>query len=412
MSALRAKREVSFARRARRVEAARGVHNWLVDFSNEHPSRILGGLARTWAPRVGLFALCFALGAALVLVPVPFVVERPGPTVDVVGTYSGAPVIDIEGTDPTTGEPLVLDPVEAAEGEGQIRMVTVSEAGGPGYRINAIELALAWFDKRNLILPYGEVYPEEVTAEQVREVSQAQMDSSQSTASVAALESLGWEVPAVVTIAAAVPGTDAEGKVREGDVLKAVRTPDGVIHEVDSASVPFAVMRTVPVGSQMGLTVDRAGAEVELTVVSGAGGEGEEGSKLGLYLSAEVSLPVELSISLEKIGGPSAGMVFALGIIDRLTPGDMTGGNSIAGTGTLSYDGKVGAIGGIEQKMWGAVRDGSEWFLAPSANCAEVVGNEPEGLTVVSVSTLEEARDAVEAIAAGQGDALPTCEAN
>nr|WP_269212671.1 MULTISPECIES: S16 family serine protease [unclassified Schaalia] len=122
-------------------------------------------------------------------------------------------------------------------------------------------------------------------------------------------------------------------------------------------------------------------------------------------------MPVDIHIDLENITGPSAGMMFALGIIDRMTPGDITGGQKIAGTGTVSYDGQIGPIGGIQQKMRGAVRDGAMWFLAPQMNCSEVIGHIPEGLHVFSVSTLSEAKAAVEAIASGRTQQLPTCQA-
>jgi len=103
-------------------------------------------------------------------------------------------------------------------------------------------------------------------------------------------------------------------------------------------------------------------------------------------------------------------MMFALGIIDKLTPGPLTGGNDVAGTGTISVDGSVGPIGGIRQKLYGAKDDGAEYFLAPTENCAEVAGNVPDDLTVFAVSTLDEALAAVEVVAA-EGDitALPTC---
>ena len=114
---------------------------------------------------------------------------------------------------------------------------------------------------------------------------------------------------------------------------------------------------------------------------------------------------------MKDIGGPSAGMMFSLAIIDRLSEGDMTGGQSIAGTGTISYDGTVGPIGGIAQKMQGAKRDGARWFLAPESNCDQVIGHVPEGLRVVRVSTLHEAHEDVVAIGQNRGDSLPTCEA-
>lgn len=118
---------------------------------------------------------------------------------------------------------------------------------------------------------------------------------------------------------------------------------------------------------------------------------------------------IDVTMHVDDIGGPSAGMMYALGLIDKLTPQDETGGLTIAGTGTMDEDGNVGSIGGIRLKMLGAVRDGATWFLAPEANCDEVVGNVPDGLRDVSVSTLEEAYDALVAIGNGEGERLPHC---
>ena len=108
---------------------------------------------------------------------------------------------------------------------------------------------------------------------------------------------------------------------------------------------------------------------------------------------------VDVEMHVEGIGGPSAGMMYALGLIDKLTPESETGGRAIAGTGTIDAEGNVGAIGGVRLKMLGAKRDGATWFLAPEANAAEVAGNVPEGLRDVCVSTLSEAYDALTAIA-------------
>jgi PDZ domain-containing protein len=125
------------------------------------------------------------------------------------------------------------------------------------------------------------------------------------------------------------------------------------------------------------------------------------------------TFPFDVEISLEKVGGPSAGLMFSLGIIDTVTPGDLTGGKHIAGTGTISPDGLVGPIGGIEQKLQGARAGGATLFLAPAANCQEVAGRIPDGLQVVRVETLAEARDAVERAGNGQDTSgLPACPGN
>ena len=358
-----------------------------------------------------------AMVVILFLFPVPFVVSSPGPTFNVLGTADGESMIEIEGTDPATGENVQLDDPQSAAvtgkakpGQGQLRMVTVSESGGPGNRLNFAQLIGAYFDEHSKIVDYESVYPEGTTREQVSDAQLAMMRNSQTTSQVAALEYLGWDVPATVTIEGAVEGSNAEGIVQQGDILRAITTPDGTRHEVADAGTPFSLMRAVPAGSTMSLTVERNGETHDLSFDSVSSSASESGSKLGIYLSVNPTLPVAISFNLDGVGGPSAGMMFSLGIIDRMTPGDMTGGNAIAGTGTMSYDGQVGAIGGIQQKLWGAHDDGAQWFLAPSSNCSEVVGHVPDGLRVVSVSTLDEAANAVRSIADGTADALPTCQ--
>jgi PDZ domain-containing protein len=131
---------------------------------------------------------------------------------------------------------------------------------------------------------------------------------------------------------------------------------------------------------------------------------------LGVLIDPNYRFPIEVDIKIENIGGPSAGMMFSLGVIDKLTPGPMTGGRKIAGTGTIDSSGEVGPIGGIQQKLVGARDAGAEWFLAPADNCREVVGHVPAGLRVVKVSTLHEAHVAVETIGEGKDTSrLPTC---
>ena len=123
--------------------------------------------------------------------------------------------------------------------------------------------------------------------------------------------------------------------------------------------------------------------------------------------------PVQVKLELADVGGPSGGMMFALGIYDKLTPGQLTGGHDIAGTGTIDGAGVVGPIGGIQQKMFGAKKAGAQFFLAPKDNCSEVVGHIPAGLRVFKVTNFKDALTAVEAIGSGADlSALPTCTAN
>lgn len=357
-------------------------------------------------------ALALALGAVLFIVPMPYVVESPGPTFDVGGSYRGTELLSVSGADPSTGEEVRVDAAhEKGDGRGELRMVTVSEQGGPGRRLNLVQLIHGWLSPHSRLTPYSTAYPGEVTKDQVDSAQSSMMKSSQSTADVAAMEALGYAVPATTTIRGAVEGSDAAGKVRDGDVLVSITDEAGAVHPADSASMVFRLVKTTPAGSVLTLRVERDGEEIDLPVTTIPDESHPQGSRLGIYLDVEAQAPLDVRVNLESVGGPSAGLIFSLAIIDKLSAGDLTGGRVIAGTGTMSYDGEVGPIGGIVQKMHGAKRDGAEWFLAPVQNCRETIGEVPDGLRVVAVSSLAEAREAVEAIAAGDAEGLRSCEA-
>lgn len=340
---------------------------------------------------LGVSLLTTALLAALALVlPAPYAMRSPGPTENTLGAQGDTPLIQIEGA-------------ESFDSTGELRLTTVSVAGGPGFPMSAGQVIQGWLDPQRSVVPVEAVFPQQTTKEEQREVSQAEMESSQEAATAAALTELGFEVPATLRVAGVEPGSGSEGKVEEGDVV--------VSFEGEAigtyAELIDGLVATEP-GSDVVLGVERDGTVRELTITTG---KGDGRAVLGLFIDAEYDFPVDVTIQIDDVGGPSAGLMFALGIVDKLTPEDEVAGQVIAGTGTIDVNGAVGPIGGIEQKMFGALRDGADWFLAPAGNCPEVAGNEPEGLRVVKVGTLAEARDAMTAIGADRADALPTCAA-
>lgn len=327
--------------------------------------------------------------AVLVVLPTPYAVNGPGPTRDVLGEHAGTPMIEISGA-------------ETHESTGELRLTTVSSTGGPGYPSSIFGVLGGWLAESSVVLPVEQVYPPDVSQEQIDESNQAEMVSSQEDATVAALTELGYEVPATLLVAGTVEGTDAEGKLEENDVLVGF---DGEPLP-DYQSLVDALADVQP-GDTVTLTVQRHGQDVDVEVVTSEREGG--GAQIGVLIDPTFDMPVDVTISIDDIGGPSAGTMFALGIIDKLTPEDEADGEVIAGTGTMDVTGAVGPIGGIRQKLAGAKRDGADWFLAPDRNCDEVVGHVPDGLRVVSVATLHEARVAMEAIGAGEADDLPTC---
>ena len=356
----------------------------------------------TWRGVVVAVLIGAVVGVLLAVIPVPMVIYKPGPTLNVLGSQGGEPIISYEGQQSADDDPA----------EGELRMVTVSEQGGPGTRVSVMDLLLASMNSGYSIYKYSQLYGPQTTADEVQQANQAQMTSSHSTATVAALEYLGYDLPSVITIEDVAEGVPAASVLEPADILVSMQVAGGPVVPMDQPGSPFAFLGGVTPGTTVDVTVERAGEQMTLPVETVAPEyPNTDGALLGIVLSFDIDVPVEVNIHLENIGGPSAGMIFALGIIDEMADTDMTGGQSIAGTGTMGYDGRVGAIGGIVQKMHGALRDGSEWFLAPAANCGAVVGNEPKGLTVVAVSNLEDAVAAVTAIGQGNTDALQSCGA-
>ncbi|AEE45314.1 YlbL family protein [Cellulomonas fimi] len=330
--------------------------------------------------------------AVLVLLPTPYAVNSPGPTRDVLGELDGTPMIQVSGA-------------ETFDSTGELRLTTVSSTGGPGYPTSILGALTGWFEASSVVLPVEQVYPPDVSQEQLDESNEAEMVSSQEDATVAALTELGYEVPATLLVAGTVEGTDAEGKLEENDVLVAF---DGT--PLPDYQTLVDDLADVEPGQTVTLTVRRHGQPVDVPVVTTEREGG--GAQIGVLIDPTFDMPVDVTISIDDIGGPSAGTMFALGIVDKLTAADEADGEHIAGTGTMDVTGEVGPIGGIRQKLAGARRDGAAWFLAPAANCDEVVGHVPDGLRVVRVATLHEAREAMEAIGAGEAGDLPTCTAD
>lgn len=351
-------------------------------------------------PRTSPRALTLSIGmlltavllAVLVAMPAPYAVSSPGPTRDVLGEVDGTPLITITGAD-------------TYDSTGELRLTTVSGTGGPGFPSDVSRVLRGWFDESSVVQPVELVYPPEISQEQLDEQNTAAMVSSQENATVAALTELGYEVPATLTVAGTVEGADAADRLQEGDVILAM---DGTTLETYTQLIDL--LDAVEPGDTITLTVLRDGEQVDVPIVTGTNQDG--GAQIGVYIDPEFDLPVDVTIKIDDIGGPSAGTMFALGIVDKLTPEDEADGKVIAGTGTMDVTGDVGPIGGIRQKLAGALRDGASWFLAPADNCDDVVGHVPDGLRVVRVETLHDAREAMTAIGAGTGDDLPTCTAD
>lgn len=330
-----------------------------------------------------------ACAAFAFFAPTPYLVENPGPVYNLFSTNSGKPWIAISGkeTFPTAGS---------------LNLLTVTLSGTSARGASWFEIGLAKLDSSKKILNITDVYPPGWDDAQLNQESDVMMLDSQANAKAAALNLLHIHYDSYLTV------TMVDLKGAAGKVLKA---GDRVLKVGGNQVKDLNAIKQI-IGENKGkapiaIEVLRAGKHL-IKSVTPRFVDGQW--RIGVYISPVPQFPFSINIDLGNVGGPSGGQMMALAIYDLLTPGALTGGKDIAGTGTVDEQGNIGPIGGIVQKMYAARGRGIHWFLAPSANCSEVVGNIPDGISVVKVSNLRDSLSAVRAIAKGEGTLkLPRC---
>ncbi|TMR94296.1 PDZ domain-containing protein [Nonomuraea basaltis] len=334
--------------------------------------------------------LVLALGVAGAFRPVPYVVLSPGPTENTIGEVGKKPVISIEGrqTYPTSGA---------------LSLVTVAYQGGPAAQIDLLTALRGWIDPTVAVVPQETIFAPDRDPKEVEQENTVEMTNSQDSATAAALNELKIPYSMVVAVVSAEKGKPADGKLQKGDEINSV---DGKAAK-DVEVVSNAVKAHKP-GESVVFNVTRGKEKLDVTLQTVAGPTGQP--QVGVTMQAQYKFPFDVDINVGDVGGPSAGLMFSLGILDKLTPGELTGGKKIAGTGTVQPTGKVGAIGGIQQKMVGARDSGATVFLTPADNCAEAMKAVPDGLRLVRADTLHDAVTALDALRTSKGN-VPACDA-
>ncbi|WP_228982313.1 PDZ domain-containing protein [Streptomyces sp. DH12] len=343
-----------------------------------------------------------ALLCAGVLIPVPYSEMSPGPTVNTLGDARGEPVLRISGheTYPTSGH---------------LNMTTVRVTGAE-YRMNLVEAVAGWLAEDAVVVPHDTLYPDGKTAEQSTQENAEEFSQSQESARVAALRQLDIPVSARVVVSSVQKDSPAEGRLHAGDVIKTVdgtpvRDPQDVAKIVTKRRPGKPVAFTI-VPAKDAAAAEKAGrapTTTETVTVPTKRAPDADRAIVGIQAGRDHTFPFAIDIKLEDVGGPSAGLMFALGIVDKLTPGALTGGRFVAGTGTIDDTGKVGPIGGIEMKLVGAREAGARYFLTPAANCPSAATATPEGLTLIKVDTIADAVKSLEKVRKGDTAGLPAC---
>jgi PDZ domain-containing protein len=329
-------------------------------------------------------------------IPVPYVMTAPGPVFNTIGEIKDIELISISGakTYPT---------------EGELNMTTVSEYGGPEQGLELFQAIWGWISPDRRVVPRESVYPEGETEKENIARSVEAFSTSQSYAIAAAMQYLEQPVNKKVIVTSVGLDTPAQEKLRAGDEVLSV---DGVAMKTPEQVVD--AVRSKVIGTELTFSVVRGDSKLNVAVTSSNRQDDpatdQDESKIpyiGIGIDISYSADYEIDFGVTGVGGPSAGTMFAIAIIDKLTPGALTQGKIIAGTGTIDPAGNVGDIGGIRQKLIGARDAGAVLFLAPQGNCDDVVGHIPDGLTVASVATLADAIKAIETF--NSGAAVTSC---
>ncbi|MGY5882816.1 YlbL family protein [Modestobacter lacusdianchii] len=322
--------------------------------------------------------LLLVFGVLGALLPVPYVAQVPGPTYNTLGDIDGTPIITVSGREPN-------------ETSGNLNLTTV---GIPQGRLTLVGAVQGWFDSEVTVVPREQVYPSDRSVEETQAANRQAFLTSEQAARGAAFAELGY--PEKVVVQGLAEESAAEGQLQAGDALESV----GGTATPDQAALT-EVLAGIPPGTPVEVGYTRQGTPGVATVTTAAAAEGQ-GSALGVLILETPYAPFDVDIEVDDVGGPSAGLMLALGVIDMVGDTDLTAGAVVAGTGTIDGEGAVGPIGGIPLKLVSAREIGAELFLVPADNCAEAVANAQPGLPLAEVATLDDALEALADLRAGR----------
>jgi PDZ domain-containing protein len=322
-------------------------------------------------------------GVLLAVVTVPFVSLGPGPTFDTLGEVDGKQVVQIEGTQthPTSGH---------------LNMTTVSQRDD----LTLGEALSLWISGQEQLVPRDLIYPPGKSRDEVDKANNADFKNSEDSAEYAALGYLKY--PEAVTAASVSDTGPSAGKLKPGDAIDAVnRTPMANVEQFT------ALLKNTKPGQVVTIDYRRKNEPPGVVDITLGTNKDRDYGFLGVGVLDAPWAPFAVNFNLANIGGPSAGLMFSLALVDKLTTGDLAGSTFVAGTGTINSEGKVGPIGGITHKMAAARAAGATVFLVPAKNCYEAVSDIPSGLKLMKVDTLGSAVDALHAMTSGAP--TPSC---
>ena len=318
-----------------------------------------------------------AFGLLTSLVTVPFVALGPGPTFDTLGEVEGKQVVDIRGTDvhPTSGH---------------LNMTTVSQSDG----LTLGQALRLWMSGDEQLVPRDLIYPPDKSRDDIDKENAGDFKQSENSAEYAALGYLKY--PQAVTVQSVTDPGPSAGKLQEGDAIDLVN--DKPVATLEQFT---GILKSTKPGDRLMIDYRRKDGSLGTATITLGKNPDRDYGFLGVGVLDAPWAPFKIDFNLANIGGPSAGLMFSLAVVDKLTTGDLNGGKFVAGTGTITGDGKVGPIGGITHKMYAAKEAGATVFMVPAENCDEARSAHDDGLALIKVEDLTGAIAALKTYSAG-----------
>lgn len=337
----------------------------------------VGGVNRRILTLLTALVPIVVFGVLLAVVTVPYVSLGPGPTFDTLGEVDGKQVVAIDGT-------------ETHPTSGHLNMTTVAQRDG----LTLGQALTLWVSGREQLVPRDLVFPPEKSRDEVEKDQNADFKRSEDSAEYAALGYLKY--PSAVRVEKVNDPGPSAGKLQDGDAIDAV---DG--KPVANIAEFTALLKATKPGQEIVIDYRRKNAPPGVARITLGNNQDRDYGYLGVAVLDAPWAPFKIDFNLANIGGPSAGLMFSLAVIDKLTTGDLNGSKFIAGTGTIDPDGKVGPIGGITHKMLAAQEAGASVFLVPAENCDEAKSMRDDGMELVKVDTLSSAVDSLHTLTSG-----------
>jgi PDZ domain-containing protein len=323
---------------------------------------------RWWRLVAAVAAAGIALGLVGALVQIPYYTLAPGPAREVAG------LVHVSGQ-------------RVYPSDGSFLLTTVSVSTRP---VTLFEALVGWLDPAVDVVERSVIVQPGLSDAQQDQLNALDMEQSKYAAVIAALHAVGIEAPPLpgARVVAVAAGFPAEGKLAAGDVILAVdgarvRSPEDAVRAIEAR----------PPGAELRIDVRRGEDRLALSVRTVRSPLTADRGRpvIGAALAPAFAVPFGVTVDSGNIGGPSAGLAFALAIADALTPEDLTRGHRIAVTGTITASGVVGPVGGVAFKVRAAEREGADVFLVPRDEAGEARAAAGRALRVIGISSLEEA---------------------